>query len=90
MKNGAIDRRRETAKRSLLRDSVAAWANQAGVNVMAAEGLHSKLGRVFHLPYIVEQPGRRHGRARSSKPWKPGSTWCCPSASTRPTWITCW
>ncbi len=28
----------------------------AGVNVMAAEGLHSKLGRVFNLPYIVEKP----------------------------------
>ncbi|MGE5224423.1 MAG: ATP-binding protein [Omnitrophica WOR_2 bacterium] len=37
-------------------DSVAAWANAAGVNVMAAEGLHSKLGRVFDLPYIVERP----------------------------------
>lgn len=37
-------------------DSVAAWANTAGVNVMAAEGLHSKLGRVFHLPYVVENP----------------------------------
>jgi len=37
-------------------DSVAAWANQAGVNVMAAEGLHSKLGRLFRLDYVVEQP----------------------------------
>jgi len=36
--------------------SVAAWANHAGVNVMAAEGLHSKMGRVFRLPYIVERP----------------------------------
>jgi hypothetical protein len=36
--------------------SVAAWANSAGINVMAAEGLHSKLGRVFHLPYIVDKP----------------------------------
>jgi hypothetical protein len=36
-------------------DSVAAWANRAGVSVMAAEALHSKLGRVFHKPYIVEQ-----------------------------------
>jgi hypothetical protein len=36
--------------------SVAAWANQAGVNVMAAEGLHGKLGRLFRLPYVVEQP----------------------------------
>ncbi len=36
--------------------SVAAWANSVGVNTMAAEGLHSKLGRVFHLPYVVEKP----------------------------------
>jgi uncharacterized protein len=36
--------------------SVAAWANSSGVNVMAAEGLHSKLGRVFRLPYVVENP----------------------------------
>jgi Predicted ATPase len=35
-------------------DSVAAWANQAGVNVAAAEGLRSKLTRVFNRPYIVE------------------------------------
>lgn len=37
-------------------DSVAAWANQNGVNVAAAEGLHSKLSRVFNKPYIVENP----------------------------------
>lgn len=37
-------------------DSVAAWANSAGINVMAAEGLHAKLGRVFKLPYIHEKP----------------------------------
>jgi hypothetical protein len=37
-------------------DSVAAWANSAGANVMAAEGLHIKLGRLFHTPYIVDKP----------------------------------
>jgi uncharacterized protein len=37
-------------------DSVAAWALAAGVNTGAAEGLHSKLGRVFDRPYIVERP----------------------------------
>jgi len=37
-------------------DSVAAWANQAGVNVTAAEGLRGKMNRVFDLPYIVEKP----------------------------------
>lgn len=36
--------------------SVAAWANSHGVNVMAAEGLHSKLRRLFNKPYIVPQP----------------------------------
>jgi DNA helicase HerA-like ATPase len=37
-------------------DSVAAWAHQEGVNVMAAEGLHNKLRRVFNLPYVLESP----------------------------------
>jgi uncharacterized protein len=46
----------ENGKKAPAPDSVAAWANQSGVNVLAAEGLHSKLRRVFHLPYIVEKP----------------------------------
>jgi DNA helicase HerA-like ATPase len=37
-------------------DSVAAWANGNGVNVMAAEALFEKLGRLFDKPYIVEKP----------------------------------
>ena len=37
-------------------DSVAAWANANGANVMAAEALHGKLTRLFNKPYIVEQP----------------------------------
>jgi hypothetical protein len=37
-------------------DSVAAWANANGVNVMAAEGLHDKLRRLFEKPYILEKP----------------------------------
>jgi uncharacterized protein len=36
--------------------SVAAWANSAGVNVLAAEGLRSKMQRVFNLDYVVEKP----------------------------------
>ena len=36
--------------------SVAAWALQHGVNVMAAEGLHNKLRRVFNLSYVVAEP----------------------------------
>ena len=35
--------------------SVANWANQEGVNVAAAEGLHNKLGRVFNRPYIINR-----------------------------------
>ncbi len=37
-------------------DSVAAWANANGVNVMAAEALHDKLRRLFNKHYIVETP----------------------------------
>ncbi len=36
--------------------SVAAWADGVGVNVMAAEGLHDKLRRLFDKEYIVENP----------------------------------
>jgi hypothetical protein len=36
-------------------DSVAYWAAQAGINAAAAEGLHSKLTRVFNLAYIVDK-----------------------------------
>ncbi|WKZ46940.1 MAG: ATP-binding protein [Anaerolineales bacterium] len=37
-------------------DSVAAWANENGVNVMAAEALYEKLSRLFDKTYIVEKP----------------------------------
>jgi hypothetical protein len=36
-------------------DSVAAWADGAGVHPGAAEALHSKLRRLFNAPYIVEE-----------------------------------
>jgi hypothetical protein len=36
--------------------SVAAWADENGVNVAAAEGLHDKLRRLFNTDYIVEKP----------------------------------
>jgi hypothetical protein len=55
MKSGALIETEE-GKRVPAPDSVAAWANHAGVNVMAAEGLHSKLGRVFRALYIQDQP----------------------------------
>jgi hypothetical protein len=56
MHNGAVVVDEDTGKKFPAPDSVAAWANAAGVNVMAAEGLHSKLGRIFNLPYVVERP----------------------------------
>ncbi|WP_075064211.1 helicase HerA domain-containing protein [Ornatilinea apprima] len=56
MRAGAVIVDEETGKKIPAPDSVAAWANQEGVNVMAAEGLHNKLRRVFNLPYIVEEP----------------------------------
>ncbi len=46
----------EDGKKAPAKDSVTYWANQAGVNSFAAEGLHSKLGRVFDRPYVVENP----------------------------------
>lgn len=55
MKSGAVIED-ENGKKVPAPDSVAAWANARGVNVMAAEGLYSKLGRVFRLPYVVENP----------------------------------
>jgi hypothetical protein len=55
MKSGAMIEGEDGKKFPAL-DSVAYWANQAGVNVAAAEGLHSKLGRVFGLSYVVENP----------------------------------
>ncbi len=37
-------------------ESVAAWANENGVNVVAAEALPDKLRRLVGKPYIVEKP----------------------------------
>ena len=45
----------EEGKRVPAPGSVAAWADEAGVNVMAAEALHGKMSRMFNKPYIVEQ-----------------------------------
>ena len=55
MKLGAMIENEE-GKKVPAPDSVAAWADRAGVNRMAAEGLYSKLGRVFRSPYIVDDP----------------------------------
>jgi hypothetical protein len=43
-------------KRVPAEGSVAAWANENGVNVLAAEALHDKLRRLFNKHYIVEKP----------------------------------
>ncbi|HFC09939.1 MAG TPA: DUF87 domain-containing protein [Chloroflexi bacterium] len=36
-------------------DSVEAWANEVGVNEMAAKALHDKLRRIFGRDYLVEE-----------------------------------
>ncbi len=46
----------EEGKRVPAQGSVAAWAQESGVNQMAAEALHSKLGRLFRKEYIIEKP----------------------------------
>jgi hypothetical protein len=60
MLNGATveieDERTGKIKKVPAPESIAAWALENGVNVMAAEALHSKLGRLFNAPYIVENP----------------------------------
>ena len=55
MENGAMDEG-EDGKKTPATNSVAFWANRSGVNVAAAEGLHSKLQRLFHKDYIGEKP----------------------------------
>lgn len=42
-------------KKTPANGSVAYWANEEGVNAMAAEGLQSKLNRIFNRPYIVQR-----------------------------------
>ncbi len=58
MRNGAMVEIEEEGKKKRIPapDSVAAWANENGVNVMAAEGLHSKMTRVFDRTYVQTQP----------------------------------
>jgi len=55
MENGAVIET-DDGKKIPAPLSVAAWANRAGVNVTAAEALHSKLQRLFHKNFIVEKP----------------------------------
>lgn len=46
----------ENGKKMPAPNSVAYWAEDAGVNTMAAEGLRSKLERVFKRAYLKEAP----------------------------------
>jgi uncharacterized protein len=55
MKVGAVIENDE-GKKVPAPGSVAAWANDNGVNNMAAEGLHNKLRRLFNLDYVAENP----------------------------------
>jgi uncharacterized protein len=55
MKPGAVIES-EDGKKVPAPNSVAYWANECGVNQMAAEGLHDKLRRLFNRPYILENP----------------------------------
>jgi hypothetical protein len=55
MRVNAFEMDEETGKRVPAPDSVAAWADTAGVHPGAAEALHSKLNRLFNAPYIVEK-----------------------------------
>lgn len=57
MRNGAMEEG-DDGKKTPSPDSVAFWANSAGINVMAAESLHTKLNRVFKLTYLVEAPAQ--------------------------------
>jgi len=46
----------EDGKKVPAPDSVEFWAMRAGVNTLAAVGLHQKLTRLFNLPYLSQQP----------------------------------
>ena len=69
--------------------SVAAWADENGVNLMAAEGLHDRWG-VFLLNAILLKSLPQILSARSSKPLRQASILCSLLENTNPTWITCW
>lgn len=55
LKNGAVIEN-EDGKKVPAPDSVAFWANHNGMNATAAEALHTKLTRLFHLNYISQNP----------------------------------
>jgi hypothetical protein len=55
LKHGAMIEN-DDGKRIHAPDSVAAWADQHGVNISAAEAFHQKLSRIFNKSYISENP----------------------------------
>jgi hypothetical protein len=78
----------ENGKKVPAPDSLAWWANQNGVNVMAAESLHSKLGRLFHAGYITAKPAG-NGLQSVGRLLKNGSMSFSPSAVMTMIWIIC-
>ena len=58
MRNGAMEQN-EDGKSVPAPDSVASWANQAGVNAKSAEALRSKLDRVMRKDYLVRSTATR-------------------------------
>ncbi len=55
LKNGLVIEN-EDGKKVPAPNSVAYWANQNGMNAMAAEALHTKMNRLFNLTYISQNP----------------------------------
>jgi len=58
MRNGAMEQN-EDGKSVPAPDSVASWANQAGVNAKSAEALRSKLDHMMHKNYLVRSTATR-------------------------------
>ena len=65
-------------------DSVEFWARRAGVHKAAAEGLRSKLTRLFNRPYLKNAPAS-NGLSDITNDLESGFP-----ATTKAIWITCW
>jgi uncharacterized protein len=75
MRNGALIET-DDGKKAPAPDSVAAWAQSRRASTsLLLRGLHSKLNRVFHLPYVVESALPLTALEKSSSCWRPGSMW---------------
>ena len=82
--------RTRTARRSPPPTAWQPGPTQAGVNVMAAEGLHSKLDRVFNLPYVVEKPAADSLGEIIKRPGSRAARGAVLWRARDATWITCW